>query len=64
MDYPKPLVITHDLRDGSFRETEPIILTWNGVDVPRALRTLRPGQYVLLPYEPPDDMLRPTKEAA
>ena len=64
MEYPKPLVITHDLRDGSFTETEPVILTWNGVDVPKVLRSVEPGLYVLLPYAPPDDILRPPKEAA
>jgi hypothetical protein len=39
-------------------------MSWNGVDTPKVLRTLKPGQYVLLPFEPPDDILRPSRKAA
>jgi hypothetical protein len=60
----KPIVLTHSFQDGTFTESEPIIMTWNGVDMPTVLRSVKPGQYVLLPYEPPDDILRPRKEAA
>ena len=60
----KPIVLTHSFQDGTFTESEPIIMTWNGVEMPTALRTVKPGQYVLLPFEPPDDILRPPKNAA
>ena len=60
----KPTVLTHNLEDGTFTTTEPTIMTWNGVDMPKVLRTVKPGQYVLLPFEPADDILRPPKEAA
>ena len=60
----KPTVLTHNFQDGTFTATEPTIMTWNGVDMPKVLRTVKPGQYVLLPFEPPDDILRPRKEAA
>ena len=64
MQHPKTFVLTHDLRDGSLKQSEPIIMRWNGVDMPKVLRTVRPGQYVLIPYEPSGDVLRPTREAA
>ena len=60
----KPTVLTHNFQDGTFTATEPIIITWNGVDMPKSLRTVKPGQYVLLPFEPPDDILRPPNKAA
>ena len=60
----KPILLTHSLLDGSVTEREPIIMTWNGVDMPKVLRIVKPGQYVLLPFEPPDDILRPPKKAA
>lgn len=60
----KPTVLTHNFEDGTFTASEPVIMTWNGVDMPKALRRVKPGQYVLLPYEPPDDILRRPKEAA
>lgn len=60
----KPTVLTHNFQDGTFTATEPIIITWNGVDMPKVLRAVKPGQYVLLPFEPADDILRPPKEAA
>ena len=64
MQHPKPFVLTRDSRDGSFTQSEPIIMRWNGADLPEALRAMRPGHYVLIPYEPPDDVLRPPREAA
>lgn len=60
----KPIVITHSVLDGTFAQREPIIIQWNGVDLPEALRKVEPGQYVLIPYEPSDDILRPPKQAA
>jgi hypothetical protein len=39
-------------------------MTWNGVEMPKVLRGLRPGRYVLLPFELPDDILRPASKAA
>ena len=60
----KPILLTHSLLDGTVTEREPTIMTWNGVDIPKVLRTLKPGQYVLLPFESPDDILRPPKKAA
>jgi hypothetical protein len=60
----KPTVLTHNFEDGTFTASEPIIMTWNGVDTPKVLRTVQPGQYVLLPYELPNDILRPPKDAA
>jgi hypothetical protein len=60
----KPIVLTHSFQDATFTESEPIIMTWNGVEMPKVLRALRPGQYVLLPFEPPDDVLRPATRAA
>jgi hypothetical protein len=59
----KPILFT-GFKDGTVTESEPIIMTWNGVDMPKVLRTLKHGQYVLLPFEPPDDILRSTKKAA
>lgn len=35
-----------------------------GVEMPKVLRTVKPGQYVLLPFEPPDDILCPPNKAA
>ena len=64
MRHPKPIVLTHRFEDGAFTASEPIIMRWNGVDMPKVLRELKPGQYVLLPFEPPDDILCPAKEAA
>ena len=64
MQQPKPILLTHDFNSGSLTESEPVILRWNGVDLPKVLRTIPPGQYVLLPFEPSDDALRPEKEAA
>jgi hypothetical protein len=55
---------THSFEDGTLTASEPIIMTWNGVDMPKVLRTVKPGQYVLLPYELPNDILRPPKKAA
>ena len=60
----KPIIVTHSFQDGTFTESEPTIIAWNGVDMPKALRTVKPGQYVLLPYELPDDILRPARSAA
>ena len=60
----KPTVLTHNFEDGTFVASEPVIMTWNGVDIPTVLRTVKPGQYVLLPFEQPDDVLRPPKKAA
>ena len=60
----KPIVVTHSLQDGTFTESEPIIMAWNGVEMPKVLGTVKPGRYVLLPYEPPDDILRPARKAA
>ena len=60
----KPTVLTHNFQDGTFTASEPMIITWNGVDMPKVLRTVKPGQYVLLPFEPAGDILRPPKEAA
>ncbi|MBT8468502.1 MAG: hypothetical protein HKN10_00710 [Myxococcales bacterium] len=60
----KPTVLTHNFQDGTFTATEPTIMSWNGVDMPKVLRTVKPGQYVLVPFEPADDILRPPKEAA
>ena len=60
----KPTVLTHSFEDGTFTASEPIIMTWNGVDMPKVLRTVKPGLYLLLPYELPNDILRPPKEAA
>lgn len=60
----KPIVLTHSVANDTFVESEAVIMQWNGVDLPAALRTLKPGQYVLLPYEPSDDILRPPKQAA
>lgn len=60
----KPTVLTHNFEDGTFTASEPIIMAWNGVDMPKVLRNVKPGQYVLLPYEPPDDILRRPKKAA
>ena len=59
----KPILLT-GFQDGTIAQSEPIIMTWNGTDTPKALRTLKPGQYVLLPFEPPDDVLRPARKAA
>ena len=59
----KPIVFTGS-RDGTLTQSEPIIMKWNGVDMPKVLRGLRPGQYVLLPFELPDDILRPLSKAA
>ena len=59
----KPILFTGS-RDGTITQTEPIIMTWNGVEMPKVLRTLQPGQYVLLPFEPPEDLLRPEPKAA
>ena len=64
MQRPKPIVLTHSFKDGSLTQAEPIIMRWNGVDMPKVLRGLEPGQYVLLPFKPPNDALRPAKEAA
>ena len=60
----KPTVLTHSFEDGTVTASEPIIMTWNGVDMPKVLRTVKPGLYLLLPYELPNDILRPPKEAA
>jgi hypothetical protein len=60
----KPTVLTHNLKDGTFTATEPTIMTWNGVDMPKVLRTVKPGQYLLLPFEPTDDILRRPNKAA
>jgi hypothetical protein len=60
----KPIVLTHSFQDSTFTESASIIMTWNGVEMPKVLRTVKPGQYVLLPYDPPDDILRPPRKAA
>ena len=60
----KPTVLTHNFHDGTFTASEPVIMTWNGVDMPKVLGSVKPGRYVLLPFEPRDDILRPRKEAA
>jgi len=60
----KPTVVTHNFEAGTFIASEPDIITWNGVDMPKVLRTVKPGQYVLFPYEHPNDILRPPKKAA
>jgi len=60
----KPIVLTHSLQDGTITESEPTIMTWNGVEMPKVLRSVKPGQYVLLPYEPADDIMRPPRKAA
>jgi hypothetical protein len=60
----KPTVLTHNFQDGTFTASEPVIMTWNGVDMPKVLRSVKPGQYVLLPYEPPDDILRRPKKGS
>ena len=62
--FMKPIVLTHSFQDGTFTESEPTIMTWNGVEMPKVLRTVKPGQYVLLPYDPTDDILRPSRRAA
>ena len=59
----KPILFT-GFQDGAITQSEPIIMTWNGVEMPKALRSLQPGQYVLLPFEPSDDILRPATKAA
>ena len=61
MQQTKPLVLTHGFADGSFNASDLIIMRWNGVDMPRVLRTLKPGQYVLRPFEPSNDAVRPAK---
>jgi hypothetical protein len=60
----KPIVLTHSFQDGTFTESEPIIMAWNGAQMPKVLRTVKPGRYVLLPYEAPNDILRPPSKAA
>ena len=60
----KPVVLTHNLNDGTFTESEPIIMRWNGTDMPSVLRRVKPGQYVLLPFQPTDDIVRPARKAA
>jgi hypothetical protein len=60
----KPIVISGNFLDGSITQSEPTIMTWNGVEMPKVLRTVKPGRYVLLPFEPPDDVLRPPKEVS
>jgi len=59
----KPILFTGS-RDGTITQTEPVIMTLNGVEMPKVLRVLKPGQYVLLPFEPPADVLRPARKAA
>jgi hypothetical protein len=39
-------------------------MTWNGADMPKVLRTVKPGQYLLLPFEPTDDILRGPRKTA
>ena len=58
MRRPKPILLTHDLRDGSTIQREVIIMRWNGLEMPEVLRTLSPGQYVLIPFNPSDDAAR------
>lgn len=58
MRRPKPILLTHDLRDGSTIQREVIIMRWNGLEMPEVLRTLSPGQYVLIPFNPNDDAAR------
>jgi len=48
----------------SITEAQPIILEWNGVELPKALRTVKPGQYLLLPFKPPDPAHSLSKKAA
>ena len=59
----RPILFTGS-KDGTLTQTEPIIMMWNGTDMPKVLRTLKAGQYVLLPFEPPDDVLRLARKAA
>ena len=40
------------------------VTSWNGVDTPEVLRGLKPGQYAILPFEPPNEVLQSKKEAA
>jgi hypothetical protein len=64
MQSPKPIILTHRLREGRVPKGEPIIMRWNGVDMPEVLRTTPPGSYLLLACDPPDESEAPTKEAA
>ena len=61
----KPIVLSHRLVDGSRTERAPVIITWDGCVTPEELHGVEPGQYVLLPYDPPpDDPPTPTPLAA
>ena len=60
----KTFVLTHNFDDRSLTQSEPIIMRWNGVDTPEVLRSLKPGQYAILPFEPPNEVLQSKKEAA
>ena len=64
MQPPKPIVLTNHPRGARVSNGEPIIMRWNGVDLPEVLQTMPPGRYVLLACEPPDESEAPTKEAA
>jgi hypothetical protein len=60
----KPIVLTHNLLDGSWTERSPVVITWDGLSMPRELRNVEPGQYVLMPYHPPPDEPPPPSQLA
>ena len=64
MQRPKPFVLTDSFKDGSFSTSKPIVMRWNGTDMPEVLRKLKPGQYVVLPFEPSNEAVQSAKEAA
>jgi len=51
----KPTVHTGNLLFASWGERGPIVITWDGLVMPQELHGVKPGQYVLLPYEPPPE---------
>jgi hypothetical protein len=60
----KPIVLTQNLLDGSWTERAPVVITWDGLSMPRELRGVEPGQYVLMPYRPPPDEPPPPSQLA
>jgi hypothetical protein len=64
MQRSKPILLTHDLHDGSTIQRDVVIMRWDGLEMPKVLRTLSPGQYALIPFNPSDDACASTKEAA
>jgi len=61
----KPTVHTGNLFIGSWGERTPVVITWDGLVMPQELHQVKPGQYVLLPYQPPpEDPPPPTHLAA